>query len=223
MSHLHHTFKEPEIRIDNAALEAWKNDQLANAEALLTAAIPQSHDTRCHVLASRALVRTRLREWDLAIVDAEEVFPALSSHTQTLMLVIPSLSRSDHPLLRTLQSVWPLSARGKGTKDIRRATLRLSISTQLTLLFSFCSRCVSHFLALRCPLVSRLRQLSCSWMESMTMRYHVWTILSRPYSSTQHSMSSWRVHDVLIYCSITTDVPLGIYVSFSWELTYGEW
>ena len=81
MSHLHHTFKEPEIRIDDAALDAWNLDQLANAEALLTAAIPQSQDTSHHVLASRALVRTRLGQWDAAIVDAEQVFPALFSHT----------------------------------------------------------------------------------------------------------------------------------------------
>ena len=71
--------KEPDIHIEKAVLDAWKNSQLANAEALLTAAIPTSKDT-AHVLAGRALVRARLQQWDAAFVDAEEVH-SLYSHS----------------------------------------------------------------------------------------------------------------------------------------------
>ena len=57
-----------------------------NAEVLLTAAIPKSRNKRHHVLASRALVRARLRQWDAAIGDAEQVIPGLLSHMLILTL-----------------------------------------------------------------------------------------------------------------------------------------
>ena len=65
--------KDLDIRIENAALEAWKSGELTDAETLLTAAIPRSTGTAHHVLASRALVRACMRQWDTALVDAEEV------------------------------------------------------------------------------------------------------------------------------------------------------
>ena len=67
------THKELDIRIENIALDEWRRGELIRAEALLTAAIPTSEDTTHHVLASRALVRARLRQWDAALVDADEV------------------------------------------------------------------------------------------------------------------------------------------------------
>ena len=66
-------YKDPDICIENAALDAWKNGQLTDAETLLTAAIPRSTGTAHYVLASRALVRACMRQWDAALVDAEEV------------------------------------------------------------------------------------------------------------------------------------------------------
>lgn len=81
MSCLLSTFQEPEILIDDAACSSWKHDDLAAAEALLTALIPQSQDATHHVLASRALVRSRLQQWDTAIHDAEEVLAALPSYS----------------------------------------------------------------------------------------------------------------------------------------------
>ena len=77
MSRLYPTFQEPDIRIDDAALHSWKHNQLANAQALLTATIHGSPNPSHHALASRALVRARLRQWDAAIADATEVFIAL--------------------------------------------------------------------------------------------------------------------------------------------------
>ncbi|KAF8546584.1 hypothetical protein OG21DRAFT_1491063 [Imleria badia] len=72
LSRLHPTFQEPDIQINDAALYSWKHNQLKNAGALLTAAIPTSRYPTHHLLASRALVRARLQEWDTAIVDATE-------------------------------------------------------------------------------------------------------------------------------------------------------
>ena len=84
MFRLHPTFQEPDVQIDDAALDSWKHDQLENADVLLTAAIPKSRNQGHHVLASRALVRARLRLWDAALVDAEQVFVSLFSHTLKL-------------------------------------------------------------------------------------------------------------------------------------------
>jgi len=104
MSRLHPTLQEPDIHIDDAVLNLWKQDQLADAEALLTAAIPTSWNTRHHVLASRALVRTRLRQWDAAITDAKDVISVLL-HGQMAILIYISPSRFSHPSLDTLQRV----------------------------------------------------------------------------------------------------------------------
>ena len=85
MSRLHPTFQEPDIRIDDAALHSWEHDQLANAEVLLTTAIHESRNQTHPALASRALVRARLRQWDAAIADATEVTVPPPSHALTLM------------------------------------------------------------------------------------------------------------------------------------------
>ena len=59
LSHLHLTHKGPDIHVESAVRNAWKNGQLTNAEALLTRAISMSIDT-AHILASQALVHTCL-------------------------------------------------------------------------------------------------------------------------------------------------------------------
>jgi hypothetical protein len=87
LSCLHPTIQEPDIRIDGAALHSWKHNQLPNAEALLTAAIHESRGISHHALASRALVRARLRHWDAAIADATEVFVARLSHALSLIYI----------------------------------------------------------------------------------------------------------------------------------------
>ena len=84
VSRLHPTFQDPVIQINDAALNSWKYDQLENADALLTAAIAESRNPNHHVLASRALVRARLRNWHAALGDAEQVLVALFSHAPTL-------------------------------------------------------------------------------------------------------------------------------------------
>ena len=58
-----------------------------NAEALLTAAIDEARSSGHNALASRALVRVRLRKWDAAIADATEVSAALLSHALSLTVI----------------------------------------------------------------------------------------------------------------------------------------
>ena len=74
MSRPHPTFQSLGIQIDEAALDLWKGNQLADAEALLTAILRTSQNPRHHILAGRALVRARLQHWDDAISDAAEVW-----------------------------------------------------------------------------------------------------------------------------------------------------
>jgi hypothetical protein len=97
LSRLHPTFQEPDIQIDDAALDLWKHDQLKNADALLTAAIPGSRNANHDVLGSRALVRARLQDWDAALVDAEEVLAALFSHTLTLTSIYTKAIKFSRP------------------------------------------------------------------------------------------------------------------------------
>ncbi|KAN0101131.1 hypothetical protein V8E55_001115 [Tylopilus felleus] len=62
----------PIIQIYDSVLDSWKYDRLIDADALLTDVVPASKDSSHDVLACRALVRTRLRQWDDAIDDAQK-------------------------------------------------------------------------------------------------------------------------------------------------------
>ncbi|KAF8552471.1 hypothetical protein OG21DRAFT_1443452 [Imleria badia] len=80
---LYPSFQEPVIQIDDAALNLWRHDQLADSEALLTAAIPTPQRSSHHALASRALVRARLQLWNAAVDDAEKsikIRPSIIGH-----------------------------------------------------------------------------------------------------------------------------------------------
>ena len=79
------TLQELCIQINDAALDAWKNDRLEDAEVLLTTAIHQHQHPGYHFLAARALVRTHLQHWNEALVDAQLVLLALLSHSLMLM------------------------------------------------------------------------------------------------------------------------------------------
>ena len=54
---------------------------------LLTASITASSHPSHHVLASRALIRARLRDWDAALVDAKKVLVVLIPRSSTLTLI----------------------------------------------------------------------------------------------------------------------------------------
>ena len=110
---------------------------------LLTATITTSSHPSHHVLASRALIRARLQDWDAALIDAKKVFivPILRSLTPTL--IYPRLSRFNPPSSPISQRVWPMSEMGKGTRLIALAILRSSTFTRLILVFSSSLRSVS--------------------------------------------------------------------------------
>ena len=76
-SRLYSTLQELYFEIGDAALDAWKNDQLEDVEALLTTAIHQHQHSGYHSLAARALVRARLQHWDKALVSAQMVLYSL--------------------------------------------------------------------------------------------------------------------------------------------------
>lgn len=67
------------MKIDDAALDFWKHDQLTKAEERLVAAIPTSQNSLYNVLAVLALVRARLGKSDEAITNAKKVLTFRSS------------------------------------------------------------------------------------------------------------------------------------------------
>ena len=115
-SRLHSTLQELDIKIDDAALDAWKNDQVEDAEALLTTAIHQYRHPRYHFIAARALARARLQHWDEALVDAQMVLLALLSHSLTLT---PSRTKAINaqPSIIIAYIAKSLARVGKGEKD----------------------------------------------------------------------------------------------------------
>ena len=115
MSRLHSTLQGLDIQIDDAALDAWKNDQLENAEALLTTAIHQHQHPSHHFLAARALVRARLQHWDEALVDAQMVLPALLSHPLTLTSTRTKAIDAQPSIIAYIAK--SLARVGKGEKD----------------------------------------------------------------------------------------------------------
>ena len=136
----HPTFQEPVIQVDDEALDSWKQDQLTDADALLTAAIYEPRNPSPHVLASRALVRVRLKQWDAALVDAETVlvtFFLYSLRITNANVVIIRPSKFSRPSLATSRRVSRLSAKAKGTRATGHATSHSSASIRLTLAFSF--------------------------------------------------------------------------------------
>jgi hypothetical protein len=168
---LHPTFQDPDIRIDDAALHSWKHNQLVNAETLLTAEIHESRNPIHHALASRALVRARLRQWDAAITDATEVCVALLSHALSLICIdqVHQHSAVHHWLHCKECSPCRERGKGQGISDLRHRIRTLP----------FISRYLSpsgqsqYFSNLVPPqLLISIRPSSCFWPESIVMQYH---------------------------------------------------
>ena len=65
--------------ISDAAFESWTQGNLTLVEQLLTDDILH----HSHALAQRALVRTRLKQWEMAIDDAKKVI--VVSHVYSRM------------------------------------------------------------------------------------------------------------------------------------------
>ena len=124
MSRQHSNFQEPDFQIDNAALDLWKQDQLTNADALLTTIMTASN-TSPHVLASRALVRARLQEWDAALADAEMVFVALLSHTQALTLICTKAINLQPSVIAYIAKSIALVGKGERHKGYRACDIAI--------------------------------------------------------------------------------------------------
>ena len=100
-------------------LDAWKHDQLADAEALLTAAINRSQNPSHRVLASRALIRARLNKWDTALIDAETVWIALFSHAPMLIPIYTKSIRIRPSVIGYVATSIALVGNGKRDKAYR--------------------------------------------------------------------------------------------------------
>lgn len=61
------------MHVSAEALDAWLHDKLLEAESILSKEIAICPISPHHGLANRALVRTRLRQWDAAYYDAQRV------------------------------------------------------------------------------------------------------------------------------------------------------
>ncbi|KAF8129264.1 quinon protein alcohol dehydrogenase-like superfamily [Boletus edulis] len=77
-------YRSPFIHITDAALRSWEQNRLVDVEASLTeTTTSNTRDKRRLALATRALVRSQLQHWDLAIEDAKNsigIEPSVSGY-----------------------------------------------------------------------------------------------------------------------------------------------
>ncbi|KAF8554675.1 hypothetical protein OG21DRAFT_1508679 [Imleria badia] len=92
------TFQEPDIQIDDAALDSAKQDQLTDPEPPFTETITNSGHQTHHALANRALVQARLQQSDLAIDDAEnsiKIHPDVNGYIKKSVALVSEGKRSE--------------------------------------------------------------------------------------------------------------------------------
>ena len=123
MSRLHPAFKQPVVKINDASLNSWRFNQLADAEASLTEAIRNSQSPTHHALASRALVRARLLQWDQAIADATEVVLHLLS--QALILIHVKSIKIEPTVIGYIAKSMALAGEGEKQKAYRACDIAL--------------------------------------------------------------------------------------------------
>ena len=168
-------------------LYLWKHDQLENAEASLTASISQSQNPSHHVLASRALVRTRLQRWDAALLDAETVYFNLFTRTLTLTLVYIKALKIRPSLIAYIAKSLAHAGNGERDKAYRACDIAFerfhSSHVTFLLLIKVCVFVLDFLI-----LLTSLRPSSCLWPESASMRLHGWTTLSLLSGTTRFVM-----------------------------------
>ena len=211
---LHSTPQGLYIQVDDAVLDAWKNDQLEDAEALLTTAIHQHQNPNYHFLAARSLVRVRLQHWDEALVDAQTVVLTLLSPSLTLT---PSRTKVIHGQPSIIAYIAKSLAHvGKGEKD--KAYLACNIAFQHShsshIPLPFLIKVCIPALGLRST-VNPFRLLSCLWLENTAMHYLTWIASLLQFDMTQHAIQFRHVHDVVPLMDITTDVSQRLICIFS--------
>jgi hypothetical protein len=221
LSHLHPTFQEPDIRIDDATLDSWQLDQLDNADALLTAAITESRNTHHHALASRALVRAHLRQWDAALVDAEQVLVALFSHPLSLTSVYTKAIKIQPSVIGYIAKAVALVSNGERHKAYRACDIAFE---------RFHSSHVTFLLLVKVCIFRTWLPLSCSYPLGHH-RIYGWRASRRHISRRRpHRYGPLQLH---LLCSSGTctrsttrrtsplTFPAGIYVSSPWKLAHG--
>ena len=174
------------MQIDDAILNSWKRDQLENAEVSLTASINHSQNP-IHVVASRALLGTRLQRWDEAVLDAEMVFFCPFTRTLTLTLGYMKALEIEPSLMAYIAKSLAHAGNGERDKAYRTCDIAFEHFHSSHVTFLLLIKVCTFVLGFLIPLTS-LRQLSCLWRESPSMGLHGWTTLSLPSSTTRFVM-----------------------------------
>ena len=137
---------------------------------LLTASITASSHPSHHVLASRALIRARLRDWDAAFVDAKKVLVVLTPRSLTLTLIYTKAIKIQPSVIAYIAKSLAHVGNGETHKAYRTCDIAFehfhSSHTSLLLLIKvrvFSTRSRLHH-------SSYLRLSSCSWPETTSMR-----------------------------------------------------
>ena len=128
-------------------LNSWKLDQLADADASLTEAIRNSQSPSHHALASRALVRARLLQWDQAIADAAEVSLQVHLLSHGLILIHIKSIKIEPSVIGYIAKSMALAGKGEKHKAYRACDIAFERfhSTHVTflLLVKVCTPCTS--------------------------------------------------------------------------------
>ena len=211
--------QEPAIQVDDAVLDSWKHVQLANTEALLTAAIPRSRNTIHHVLACRALVRARLRQWDTAVSDAGQVIPGYLFYVFVLTMYAKSVKIQPSVIGLIARSV-ALVGNGKKLEAYRACDIAFEHSH---------STYVSFILLIKvCPIHSNLIHRHLCWTGYHSVygrgarRCDITRRQPYRYCALQFNMSCGSGTHATIQQIFPLTFPVGIYVSSPWKLAHGE-
>ena len=178
----------PFINITNTVLDSWRKDRLEDVEASLTKAITNSGNQSHFSLANRALVRARLRQWDLAIDDAEKVSPRSLSYILVLNLNYQKSIEIRQSIIGYTAKSIALIGGGKKEEGCRVFDLvfRHCHPNEVDFLLLI-KVCIPHWLS-GCLFVYFYRQSSCLWPGNMLMQPRMFATSSLRYTSRRYVM-----------------------------------
>ena len=137
---------------------------------LLTATITVSSHPSHHVLASRALIRARLQDWDAALVDAKKVLVVLIPRSLTVTLIYSKAIKIRPSVIAYIAKSLAHVGNRERDKAYRTCDIAFELfhssHTSFLLLIKvrvFSTRSRSHR-------SSHLRLLSYSWPKTTSMR-----------------------------------------------------
>jgi hypothetical protein len=187
----------------------------------LTAAITESRNTNHHALASRALVRARLRQWDTALVDAEQVLVALFLHTLSLTSVYTKAIKIQPSVIGYIAKGVALVSNGERHKAYRACDIA----------FERChSSHVTFLLLVKVCIFRTWFPLSCSYplghhriYGRRASRRHIPRRRPHRYGPLELNLlcsSGTCTRSTTLRTSPLTS-PAGIYVSSPWKFAHG--